>query len=115
MKSRPSPLFVDVAILSLFTFLITLHPFYLYGELNCYELGIYLPGINAILDGRIPYRDFFHLRGPLELYIPAFFMRLWGENVAILESYFYLGTVITLIFGILVAKELYKTRFVLYF
>lgn len=114
MKSRRSPLFVDVAILSLFTLLITLHPFYLYGELNCYELGIYLPGINAILDGQIPYRDFFHLRGPLELYIPAFFMRLWGENVAILASYFYLGTVITLILGIFIAKELYKTRLVLY-
>lgn len=104
----------DLFFLSLFTVLITFQPYFLYGEINLFEFGIYLPNINAILDGLVPYRDFFHLRGPLELYVPAFFMSLFGENLAVLETYFYIGTVITLIIGIFIAKELYQTRFVLY-
>jgi len=66
----------DLFFLSLFTILITFQPYFLYGEINLFEFGIYLPNINAVLDGFIPYRDFFHLRGPLELYVPAFLMNL---------------------------------------
>jgi len=105
---------LDLFFLSVFTILITLQPYFLYGEVNLFEFGIYLPNINAILDGLIPYRDFFHLRGPFELYVPAFFMHLFGENLAILEAYFYIGTVLTLIICVCIAKELYQTRFVLY-
>lgn len=104
----------DIAILSVFAVLITFHPFYLHGELNFFELGIYLPGINALLDGAVPYRDFFHLRGPLELHVPAFFMSLFGENVVILSTYFYVGSVITLLIGIGIAQSVYRTRFILY-
>ncbi len=104
----------DVLVLSFFAVMITFHPFYLHGELNFFELGIYLPGINALLDGAVPYRDFFHLRGPLELYVPAFFMSLLGENVAILTTYFYIGSVITLLIAIGIAQGIFRTRFILY-
>jgi len=104
----------DLFFLFLFTILSTFQPYFLYGEINLFEFGIYLPNINAVLDGLVPYRDFFHLRGPLELYVPAFFMNIFGENMAVLEVYFYVGTIITLIIGIFIAKELYQTRFVLY-
>jgi hypothetical protein len=79
-----------------------------------FELAIYLPGINALLDGLVPYRDFFHLRGPLELYVPAFFMGLFGKNISVLYTYFYVGTVATLIIWVLVGKELFKSRLILY-
>jgi len=108
------PNILDASLLTLFTILITAHPYYLHSELNLFELGIYLPGIQAILNGLIPFRDFFLLRGPLELYVPAFFMHLFGENATILSTYFYVGTVFTLILYVFIAKELYKTRFVLY-
>ena len=78
----------DSFLLSFFVIFITFQPYFLYGTLNYFELGIYLPNISAILDGQIPYRDFFHLRGPLELYIPVFFMYLFGENAAVLAAYF---------------------------
>ena len=104
---------LDVLFLSIFTVLITLHPYFLYGQMNLFEFGIYLPNINAVLDGLIPYRDFFHLRGPLEVYVPAFFMSLFGENVAVLEAYFYIGTVIALVICVFIAREIlhYSTTF----
>jgi len=104
----------DILLLSIFTILITLHPYFLYGQMNLFEFGIYLPNINAVLDGLIPYRDFFHLRGPLEVYVPALLMRIFGENLAVLETYFYVGTVITLIICVFIAREILQTRFVLY-
>ncbi len=105
---------IDLLFLSFFTVLITLHPYYLQGEINFFELGLYLPGISSILSGGIPYRDFFYLRGPLELYIPAFFMGPFGKNVAVLSTFFYVGTLLTLLLCILIAGQLYRTRWMLY-
>lgn len=111
---KGTPTLFDAVILSVFSALITLQPFFLHGEINFFELGIYLPGIDALLDGRIPYRDFFHLRGPVELYLPALLMKIFGEHIAVLYLYFYVGTVITLAICAFLAKEIYKTRLVLY-
>ncbi|MBN1870276.1 MAG: hypothetical protein JW847_06870 [Candidatus Omnitrophica bacterium] len=108
------PKHLDALLLSVFTALITVQPHFLFGKINLFELGIYLPGINAVLDGLVPFRDFFHLRGPGEFYIPALLMRLFGENVTVLSTYFYVGTVITLIIGVFIAAAVFKTRFVLY-
>jgi len=108
------PTFIDLFILGCFTVLITLQPYFLHGEINLYELGLYLPGINAILDGAIPFKDFFHLRGPLELYIPAFMMLIFGENVSILAAYFYSGTILTLLCCVFIGYQLFQTRLFLY-
>jgi len=108
-----APRYWDVSIMSFFTVFITLQPYWI-GEINFFELGIYLPGIDVVLNGKIPYRDFFYLRGPLELYIPAFLMRFFGEHILVLNTYFYVGTVATLIIFIFIAKEIYKTKFVFY-
>jgi len=105
---------IDVLILSLFTILITFHPFYTQGEINLFELGLYLPGINAIFHGQIPFRDFFHLRGPFELYMPVFLMSLFGKNISVLNTYFYVGTILTLIICVLIAAQIYRTRFIFY-
>jgi len=108
------PTYFDVFILSVFTILITLQPFFMHGKINVFELGLYLPGIQSILNGEIPYRDFFQLRGPFELYVPAFMMRLFGENIAVLSSYFYIGTVMTLIMCVVLGKQLLSTRLFYY-
>ncbi|HBO97928.1 MAG TPA: hypothetical protein DD648_07985, partial [Candidatus Omnitrophica bacterium] len=112
MSKRPTN--VDLLIAAVFIALITFQPYFLHGRINLFELGIYLPGINAVLDGLVPYRDIFHLRGPLELYVPALLMKFLGESIGVLEAYFYIGTVIALIVCVFIAKELYQTRFVLY-
>ena len=114
IKSRPQFNLFDVLILSGFVALITFHPFYRWGELNLFELGLYLPGIEGVLKGMVPYRDFFYLRGPLEIYVPALLMKLFGVQVGVLSTYFYVGTVATLIVGVLLASEVLTSRLVLY-
>jgi len=104
----------DAVILSLFTFLITFQPFFLHGRINIFEVGLYLPGINAILHNGIPFRDFFHLRGPFELYIPACWMQIFGAHIGVMYIYFYAGTILGLILCVLIAREIYQTRYVLY-
>ena len=108
------PTYLDAAILSVFAVLITLYPHFMCGKINIYEVGLNLPGIQFILNGEIPYREFFHLRGPFELYMPALMMKMFGIHITTLYSYFYFGTILCLILSILIAKEIFKTRFVLY-
>ena len=114
MKLTDKPTYIDTLILSVFTILITLHPFYMHGKINLFEVGLYLPGIQAVLNGEVPFRDFFHLRGPFEIYMPALLMKLFGTHIKYLYLYFYVGTILCLIGCIFVAKELLKTRYVLY-
>ncbi|MBF0386092.1 MAG: hypothetical protein HQL27_09540 [Candidatus Omnitrophica bacterium] len=109
-----SPSWHDLLFLCGMVCVITFHPYYLYGLVNLFEAGLYLPGIESILEGKIPYKDFFHLRGPLELYLPAIWMNIFGVRFSILPSYFYLGTLATFFVGILIAKNLLKTRFFIY-
>ena len=113
-KLMQPPRTKDVAALAVFTVLITLHPYFTDGKINIFEVGLYLPGIQSVLNGEIPFRDFFHLRGPFELYMPAFLMKLFGVHIKVLYAYFYFGTVLGLILCALIAKELLKTRYVLY-
>jgi hypothetical protein len=104
----------DALILSFFVILITYNPFYTRGEINLFELGIYLPGIQAILDGQVPYRDFFHLRGPLELYMPTLLMKVFGMHLSVLYTYFFVGNVLCLVLCVWILKELLRTRLILY-
>ncbi|MCA9398217.1 MAG: hypothetical protein KC618_00595 [Candidatus Omnitrophica bacterium] len=108
------PRHVDAFLLIFFVIVVTFNPYYLFGELNLFELGIYLPGISAVLDGQIPFRDFFYLRGPFELYMPAFVMNMFGEDVAMLAGWFYFGTVVTLILYVLAGRRIYQTRLIYY-
>ena len=112
MFKRPTN--VDLLIAAVFVALITFQPYFLHGRINVFELGIYLPNIDAILNGKVPYRDFFCLRGPFELYMPAALMAAFGKNVAVLSTYFYVGTIITLVMCALIAKELYRGRLFFY-
>ncbi len=105
---------IDLLVLSAFVVFITFQPYYLYGKINLFEVGLYLPGINAVLHGLVPYRDFFHLRGPFELYLPAGMMALFGTQLSVLSLYFYIGTVLTLIVCVFLGKELYPSRVILY-
>ncbi len=103
----------DALFLSLFSLVIMLQPYYLYGKMNLFEWGIYLPGITSILKGNLPFRDFFYLRGPLEIYVPAFCMKIWGENTSILSTYFYVGTLFTFFICIFIGKEIYRSKLIL--
>ena len=111
---RQPPSFLDAVYLSVFTVLITFNPYYADGRINLFEMGLYLPGIQGVMHGMIPYRDFFHLRGPFELYPPAFLMSVFGAHIKVLYSYFYFGNVVCLVTCVWIARELFKTRFMFY-
>ncbi len=104
----------DLIILSALTIFATLQPYYLHHEIIMMETGIHLPAINALFHGQVPYRDFFFLRGPLELYVPFWAMAFLGPNSAILPAFYYAGTVITFLLCVLIAGNLYRTRLILY-
>lgn len=114
MMLRKELTYWDVLILSLFTVLITYQPYFLHHEIIMMETGIHLPGIYALFHGGVPYKDFFYLRGPLELYVPSFFILLFGEDMAVLPTFYYIGSVLALFVCILLAYQIYRTRFIFY-
>ncbi len=112
MTHLPKP--IDTAVFIFAVVLLTWHPYFAHGQLNLFESGLYLPGIDAIRHHQVPYRDFFYLRGPFELYMPALLMSIWGEHAWVLNLYFYAGTVLAFIIAILIAVEVVADRFLLY-
>ncbi len=108
------PSAVDVAVMALFVIFITGQPFFLHHEIIMMETGIHLPGISALFQGLVPYRDFFFLRGPLELYVPAAMMALFGMNSALLPVFYYAGTMATLILCVMLAGEVFRSRLIFY-
>src|SRR3989338_5308462 len=112
MNKKPSLL--DFVLLCAFVVFITFQPYYLHHEIIMMETGIHLPVINALFHGAVPYRDVFFLRGPLELYVPTIMMFFFGKNSMLLPTFFYIGTVLTLLAGVLLAQQLYRTRFIFY-
>lgn len=110
--AHPSGL--DSFILSVATLVLTWQPYLFHQNINLFELGLYLPGIDAVLQGAVPFRDFFYLRGPFELYLPAFLMRIFGENLGVLTAYFYAGTALTLAVCVWLAVRVLPLRIFLY-
>jgi len=108
------PRYRDVAIMSFFTILITVQPFFLYQEIIMLDTGNHLPAINALLHGKAIYKDFLFWRGPLELYVPALMMKIWGPETALLSTFFYVGSVLTLVAGIFLAWQILRTRLFFY-
>lgn len=105
---------IDTFLLCCFVALITWQPFVFHQEIIMMETGIHLPALNALFHGAMPYRDFFYLRGPLELYVPAVMMLLFGKNMIMLPIFYYAGTILTLWVCIAVGQQIYRTRFVFY-
>ncbi len=108
------PSFWDVMILSVFTLVTLFNPVFMHDRINTFELGLYLPGMNGIMHGLVPFRDFMHLRGPLELYVPVWLMQIFGTHMNVLMAYFYFGNVVCCLMLILIAKELFQSRILLY-
>lgn len=101
---------LDFLFLVLIVSLVTLQPYFKHGAINFYETGQYFPQINEVFHGRVLYRDMFVMRGPLEMLMPAFLMKLFGKHISLLSAYFYFGTVLTLIIYAICSLRLFSTR-----
>lgn len=87
---------------------------YQHGILNGFidhlESGKELASVNEIFRGKIPYKDIYILFGPLNTYLEAFSMILFGKSLAVLRGYFLFGNVVTLIIGYLIARAIIRNR-----
>lgn len=110
MNKTNKILIIDCIFLLLIVVLITFHPYFMHGAINFYETGIYLPQINGFLHGLALYKDIFVLRGPLEILMPAFLMEIFGVHIGVLNAYFYIGTVLTLLIFVIFSASIFKSR-----
>ena len=101
---------LDFIILALIVSIVTLQPHFMHGAINLWETGQYLPQINELFHGKVPYRDMFIMRGPLEIFMPAFLMKMFGIHIGMLNAYFYFGTVLTLVIYAIFALRIFSTR-----
>ncbi|MBU1727066.1 MAG: glycosyltransferase family 39 protein [Candidatus Omnitrophica bacterium] len=102
--------FLPVSLVILFTF----QKYFYQGLIDMWEAGVYLPFVNEVLHGKIIFKDVMIIRGPLEIFLPAFLMTFLGKHLSILNFWFYFGNVLTIIFLVLAAREIYRTRVFLY-
>jgi len=68
-------------LIGLATF-VYLVPFYRFITLNADE-GVVLQGAQRILDGQIPYRDFFSFLPPLSFYWTALLLKVFGDSILV--------------------------------
>jgi len=54
---------------------------------NIYDEGIVVYGANRVLDGDIPYRDFWTMYAPGQFYMVAFLYKLFGINLFVVRVY----------------------------
>ncbi len=101
---------LDFILLLVLVSFVTLQPYFMHGAVNLFETGLYLPQINELFHGKVLCRDIFILRGPLEIFMPAFLMRFFGMHIGVLNAYFYFGTVLTLFIYALFSLRLFRTR-----
>jgi hypothetical protein len=107
-------IFIDYLIIPGIIILITYEPNFLTGYIDHLETGQYLTCINGIFQGKVPYKDFFTLFGPLSVYLPAFLMLFLGKTISTLRIFFYFTTILSLIILYLVSRIVIKRRFFTY-
>ncbi|MBF0511232.1 MAG: hypothetical protein HQL13_02780 [Candidatus Omnitrophica bacterium] len=113
-KLHEPPSILDTVILCFIALFVVFDPLILSREIRIFEVGLYLPCADAIFKGMVPFRDFFYLRGPFEIYGITAFLALLGKQLSSLYFYFYFGTLLTLFLGIFIGKEMVRTRYFLY-
>ena len=79
---------MDIAVVSFLTVFFVFDPFFLEKEIRVFEVGLYLPCVDAIFRGMVPFRDFFYLRGPFEIYMITGVMAFLGKQLSSLYIYF---------------------------
>jgi hypothetical protein len=95
-------------------FLLMYRPHFADAGFNYAEEGLYLGNIYAIFQGKIPYRDIFMQFGPLNDYLPALALKLFGPTIYTLRAYFFLAAIFTVLASWLLARKCLRTRPFLY-
>lgn len=92
-------------------FLLMYRPHFADAPFNHAEEGLYLGNIYAIFQGQIPYRDIFMQFGPLNDYLPALALKLFGPTIFTLRAYFFFAAILTVLLTWVLASRYLRTRF----
>lgn len=89
-------------------------PNFMNGFIAPVEIGQYLPCIDSIFGGKVPYKDFFYLFGPLQLYMMVFAMAVLGKTIAVFKTFFYINYIASFIVIYLLARNIYRNKTLVY-
>lgn len=106
--------FLDYIIIPSLIIFIVFQRNFMHGFIDYLEEGKELACINELFYGKIPHKDMFTLFGPLNVYLGAFSMLVFGKSLAALRGYFYFGNIITLVTGYFIGRRLCGFRFFAY-
>lgn len=101
---------IDYFVIPLCIVFLLFDPNFLHGFIDHLEAGQYLSSVQAIFEGKVPYKDFFILFGPLQIYSIAFVMVLFGKMLATLRAFFYFNYMISFIGIYFLARNVCKNR-----
>lgn len=102
---------LDYIIIPFIIILVVYYPNFIHGVIDYFEAGKELACVNEVFLGKIPYRDIFLQFGPLNTYLEAFFMLLFGKSLVVLSAFFYIGNLAGIIIAYLIGRTLCKSRF----
>lgn len=80
----------DLILIPVLILALAIDPNFRHGPINFFECGQYLSYVNGLFHGKIPARDFIVLFGPLQVYIIALAMLIFGKTLAVLRTYLYI-------------------------
>ncbi|WP_041698360.1 hypothetical protein [Thalassoporum mexicanum] len=70
------------------------------------DYGEYVNNVYRVLKGDLPYRDFWLLFPPGEVYLPAFFVKLFGDRLDIIPFFFAAVKILASLLGFQLARKL---------
>jgi len=83
----------------------------LHGLVDYFESGKELACVNELFHGKVLYKEVYSPFGPLNTYLEALTMFLFGKSLVILRGYFYFGTITALMLGYFIGLSLCRYRF----
>lgn len=107
-SAAPRP-WETLALLALMI-LLMFKPNFADGNFNHTETGMYLGNIHALFQGKVPYRDIFVQFGPLNDYLPALALKLFGPTVYTLRAFFFWSAILTVLAGWWLARRCLGAR-----
>lgn len=104
---------VDFLLFPLLIVVLTYNPIYKHGILLSWDKGGPLSWSNAVMLGQVPFKDVYINFGPVFVYLSVFFMKLFGNTLAVQRGFIYFGTILSLILAYFLARKLITNRILL--
>lgn len=89
-------------------------PNFLDGFIDFLETGQYLACVNGIFEGKTPYKDFFVLFGPFQIYAISGIMAVFGKTIATFKVFFYLNYIFSFLAVYFLARQILRRRILAY-